>query len=390
MIRVLIVESALPVALVLKSYLAAQPGLSVVGHASRGGEALQLLRTLRPDVVTMDLRLPDMDGIETTRRIMEEQPTPIVMVGTALDKSDTQTVFRALEAGAVAVFGRPPLPGDPQVERVARELGELLHAMAGAQLVRRRRVRAVSALAGAGPMTPAGPRVLAIAASTGGPLALAAILGGLPAGLPLPVLVVQHISPGFLPGMVDWLGTRCGLVCRVATDGEALQDGTVYFAPDGHHLRGASFGNRLFARLAADEPVQGHRPSATPLFASVAQECGARAIGVVLTGMGADGAQGLLALRDAGALTLAQSPETCVIDGMPLAAMALSAASEVVPLSGLAARILLAAGVDVVPGDRLWGAPTNFSALDATPVTAKDAAHGYDARITAACRGDKQ
>jgi two-component system chemotaxis response regulator CheB len=199
-------------------------------------------------------------------------------------------------------------------------------------------------------MTSLPPNLLAIAASTGGPQALSTLLSGLPADFPLPVLVVQHISPGFVGGLMDWLNTTLALPARLACDGETLKPGSVLFAPDNEHLRVERFRTQLRVRLSQDEPVARHRPSATPLFASIAQACAARAIGVVLTGMGADGAAGLAELRRAGALTLAQDPRSCTIDSMPQAAIDAQAVSEVVPLVQLAQRIRMAAVTPVTLG----------------------------------------
>ena len=386
MIRVLIVENALPVALLLKSMLDAQAGLRVVGHASDGAEALRLVHALRPDVIALAPRLPDdPGGVETTRRIMEELPTPIVLVGSAQDRADAQTPFRALELGAVAVYGSPPQLGDPRADARARELAELLQAMAGAKLVRRRRARPADAPA----RDPAAPRLLAVAASTGGPLALAAVLGGLPVELPVPVLVVQHISKGFLPGMVEWLGSRCRLPCGIAADGAELEAGRVYFAPDEHHLLVAASGTRLYARLSDGEPVDRHRPAATPLFAAIARECGARAIGLVLTGMGGDGATGLLELRRAGALTLAQSPASCVIDGMPEAAIRLGAVAEVVALAEIAPRLRRALGL--APARAAAEAdPDQFGVTTVAALDAADGQLGDASGLNFAAQGEKR
>ena len=360
MIRVLIVDDSTPVALLLEAVLHRQPGVAVVGRAGNGAEALVLTRRLRPDVITMDLNMPGMGGIEAIQRIMEELPTPIVVVSTAAEADS----FRALEVGAVAVFGGPPTPGHPRAESMARELAELLHAMAGIKLITRRP---------AGPTTMAGltqpmeieadpadlPRLVAMAASTGGPQALATVLRELPASFPLPILVVQHISPGFVNGMVEWLDENIPLQARVAREGEQIRPGCVLVAPDDRHLIVEQFGTKLVARLRQGEPISRHRPSATPLFASVAQALGRRAIGLVLTGMGSDGASGLAELCRAGALTIAQEPRSCVIDSMPQAAIDAGAVSEIVPLSQIARRLKAAAVTPVTATGQ-----SNFIDLD--------------------------
>ena len=352
-IRVLVVEDAMPVALLLQTLLNRQPDLRVVGIAGDGADAVRLTRDLRPDVITLDVNPPTVGGMEALRHIMEDMPTPIVVVSTALGSPNDELSFKALELGAVAVFGCPPTAGDPRLEAQARELGDLLRAMAGAKLVRRRPASRREAALGPLLSSPALPhvsepandlpRVLALAASTGGPQALATLLADLPANFPLPVAVVQHISPGFIHGMVEWLNNSIPLHARIARDGEMLKPGCVLFAPDGYHLLVERFGPRLMVRLTQSEPVARHRPSATPLFASVAASCGAHAVGAVMTGMGADGAGGLAELFRRGALTLAQEPRSCVIGSMPQAAINARAVAEVVPLAQMAQRIRLAA-----------------------------------------------
>ena len=355
MIRVLIVDDSAPVALLLEAMLHREPGLAVVGRAASGTEAIALTQRLRPDVITMDLNMPVMGGIEAIRRIMEELPTPIVVVSTAVDLPNSQDSFLALEAGAVAVFGAPPLPGNPRAEALARDLAELLRAMAGVKLITRRPASGQTL-----PMPPTlpmeletdpadMPRLVAVAASTGGPQALVTVLRDLPASFPLPVLVVQHISPGFVNGMVEWLDENIPLQARVAREGEQIRPGTVYVAPDDRHLLVEQFGAKLVVHLSEADPVARHRPSATPLFFSVAHALGRRAIGLVLTGMGSDGAAGLLELYRSGSFTMAQEPRSCVIDSMPRAAIDCGGVSEVVPLAHIARRLKQAAVTPVTP-----------------------------------------
>ena len=402
MIRVLIVDDSPPVALLLEAMLHREPGLAVVGRAASGTEAIALTQRLRPDVITMDLNMPGMGGIEAIRRIMEELPTPIVVVSTAVDLPNSQDSFLALEVGAVAVFGAPPLPGYPRAEALARELAELLRAMAGIKLITRRASSSSSSSAGLTtmpmpliqPLTqptdfqadPADmPRLLAVAASTGGPQALVTVLRDLPASFPLPILVVQHISPGFVNGMVEWLDENIPLQAQVARAGEQIRAGTVYVAPDDRHLLIEQFGAKLVVRLGEGEPVARHRPSASPLFSSVAQVLGRRAIGLVLTGMGSDGATGLLELYRNGSLTLAQEPRSCVIDSMPRAAIECGGVSEVVPLAHIARRLKQAAVTPVTPAGQ-----SNFLGLDSPSTTGSSGQYLDQGFRTAGSTGGKQ
>ncbi|TDV39139.1 two-component system chemotaxis response regulator CheB [Paraburkholderia caballeronis] len=350
MTRVLVAEDSPSTALLLQEILR-HAHFDVVGIARDGNEAVAMTAQLCPDVVTMDVQMPGLDGIEATRLIMERTPTPIVVVSAALDDPELQVHFRALNYGAAAVVRKPPAPGHADFQAAARHLTETVQAVAGVPMVRRRQQPAEpaeppaasssdAAPVGAAPArATAAPKLLAIGASTGGPQALASLLTRLPCSFGLPVLIVQHISPGFIAGLADWLDHRCPLCCSVARDGEPLRPGHVLFAPDGRHLEVAAAGTGLVARLSDAPPVARHQPSATPLFDSVALACGPRAIGLVMTGMGSDGCAGLLRMRERGALTLAQSPDSCVVPNMPQAAIDAGAAAETIPLDQLPARL---------------------------------------------------
>lgn len=358
MVRVLIAEDSPSTALLLQEVIR-RAGFEVVGCARDGQEAVDLTAKLRPDVITMDVHMPKLDGIEATRLIMEGTPTPIVVVSNALDDPEQQVSFRSLAYGAVAVARKPPSPNHADFAMIARQLTETLEAMAGVRVIRRRRDGSRSDLppgatpdASAGstgtPAAPAArnprpafaPKVLAIAASTGGPQTLASLLGGLPATFNLPIVVVQHISPGFIGGLAEWLNGVCKLHCSVAQDGQRLLPGHVLFAPDGRQLEVGAAGAALIARLHGTAPVGRHLPSATPLFDSVARTCGAKAAGLVLTGMGRDGTDGLRRMHDSGALTFAQSPASCIVPNMPQAAIDAGAITEILPLAQLPSRLI--------------------------------------------------
>ena len=340
MIRVLIVDDSPTLRYLIRTTLESDPEVQVVGEARNGEEAIALCHKLEPDIITMDIQMPKMDGYQAIRRIMAESARPIVVLTSTMSDIQLGISFKALEAGALMVLGKPHgLPGeDPEADRLIAHV----KAMAGVKVVARRRwlqretpeppPRQPCPRPAAGPV-----RLIAIGASTGGPPALQVILSGLSPTLSVPIVVVQHISPGFVQGLAHWLDQTTPLRVKVAESGESLQPGTVYLAPDGKHLQVTE---NTMAWLRDSPPVDGHRPSATALFESVAQTYGARAVGVLLTGMGGDGAQGLKALWDAGGLTIAQDEATCVIFGMPKQAIALGAATEVLPLPQIGTRLV--------------------------------------------------
>ncbi|SNB44743.1 chemotaxis-specific protein-glutamate methyltransferase CheB [Geobacter sp. DSM 9736] len=325
MISVLVVEDS-PVARELLVHILSSGDMRVVGTAADGLQAVEMVRRLRPDVVTMDIVMPRMDGLEATRRIMETSPVPIVIVSGIWNPTEVQTTFRAMEAGALATVRRPPGPGNPEYRKLAEELRRTVRLMAEVKVVRRWS-RGAKPPANRLPAVSCPPwcalSIVAIGASTGGPPVLHTILGGLPPDFPLPVVVVQHLAAGFLPGMMEWLGQSCPLPLHIAVDGEVLAPGHVYFAPDDIHMEVTRHGTICLSRGA---PEHGARPSVCCLFRSVAASYGGRAAALLLTGMGEDGADGMLLLRQKGAVTIAQSRETCAVFGMPAAALQLGAA----------------------------------------------------------------
>jgi two-component system, chemotaxis family, protein-glutamate methylesterase/glutaminase len=346
MVRVLVVDDSEVARRLLASLLGRDPGLEVVGEAASGEEAIRLAQRLRPDVITMDVQMPGMDGLEATRRIMGQDPAPIVVVSGGHDPTDLAQSVRALDAGALAALRKPRGPADPGFAADAAELVRTVRLMAEVKVFRRRGLAAPGGAGGPSgaaangarpaPAPRAAAELVAVGASTGGPAALATILRGLGPDVPVPILVVQHISPGFDAALATWLDETTPLPVRLAADGQPLAPGEVLVAPAGTHL-GLSGAARV--ALRPGPPLAGHRPSATELFASVARVLGPRGVGVILTGMGSDGAAGLLELRRAGGRTLAQDEASCVVPGMPAAAAAAGAVDEVVPLDRLAARI---------------------------------------------------
>jgi two-component system chemotaxis response regulator CheB len=342
-IRILVVDDS-PAQLALLVRILQRTGtFTVVGTACTGREAIAAVERLRPQVVAMDVHLPGIDGYEATRQIMERWPTPIVLVS-ARESDASERTMLALAAGALAVVRKPDslaLFGD-QGEQEA--FLTALRLMAGVRVVTRypRRTLDSATPAARSPFaTATRPELLVVAASTGGPAAVQVLLAGLGSDFPLPVLVVQHITRGFTQSLATWLSSVVPLSVHLARPEQPLVSGRAYLAPDDLHLVVAGPG-----RLNLEPSGSGDRycPSANRLFSSAARVYGAHAIGVILTGMGDDGAQGLMHLRAAGALTLAQNEATSVVYGMPRAAVEAgaviqSAALQALPLAILAALL---------------------------------------------------
>ncbi len=345
-VRVLVVEDSLVVRTLLTHIIGRDPRLELAGAVESGEAALAALDTVRPDVISMDIRLPGIDGLETTRRIMADRPTPIVVIADSVEDSSLKISMNALRAGALSVVEKPVATTNDGYDAVAGQICTQLRIMAAVPVIRRRPIGAEWAARKTAPAAEppplfepvsATPSVLAIAASTGGPPALAKVIGGLAADFPLPVLLVQHMGAAFMEGFASWLDGVVALPVGLARDGEMMAPGRVYVAPGDRHLELGSGG---VLRVSDAAPVGGQRPAATVLFASVARQAGPQGIGVLLTGMGEDGATGLLDMRRAGAATVAEHESSAVVYGMPAAAVRLSAASRVLPLDQVAPHLL--------------------------------------------------
>jgi two-component system chemotaxis response regulator CheB len=342
MIRVLVADDSPTARALLVAILSSDPEIEVVGEAQDGVEAVERTQALRPDVVTMDLRMPRLDGFGATKEIMITAPTPIVIITASMLARDVETSMNALKAGALTVLPKPAGPQDPNFEEGARQLLTSIKAMSQVKVVRHWRPTAGPAPAQAEARPAAAPaavrgRVVALATSTGGPAALHRLLALLPGDFPAPLLAVQHITPGFISGLADWLDKASELRVKVAEDGEPLAPGTVYFAPDDRHLEVAP---PATVALARTPPVGGFRPSGTALFESAARVYGAATVAVVLTGMGDDGVEGLRAVRRAGGRVLAQDEKSSVVFGMPAAAAAAGLVDQVLRLEEIAPRLV--------------------------------------------------
>ncbi|MDP2786777.1 MAG: chemotaxis-specific protein-glutamate methyltransferase CheB [Pseudomonadota bacterium] len=341
MIDILITEDSDVVAALLQGIFQAEPDMRVVGRARNGREAVTMAHELQPNLVTMDIRMPVMDGFDATRMIMATQPLPIVVISSSVDDEELRITFRAIEEGALAVIEKPRGLNHPDFEQVRRELVETVRAMAEVKVVRRRRPQpSVAIFQTHVARRTASYEVVGLALSTGGPQALSTILAGMPIGYPLPLLVVQHISPGFVGGLVSWLRGLTLLEVRLAEAGMPLRAGSVYIAPDGHHLEVARRDGRLHAHLSSAPPIDRFRPSGTALFHSLARCCGKSAIGGIFTGMGSDGSEGLLALHRAGGHVFAQDADSAVVYGMPGAARAAGCVDQVVPLARIPTHLI--------------------------------------------------
>jgi two-component system chemotaxis response regulator CheB len=332
-IKVLVVDDSPSVLDLLTYILNSDPGIEVIGTALTGERALKFLEKTTPDLITMDMAMPEMDGLEATRIIMETNPVPIIIVSASWSPSEVTDTLKALEAGAIAIMEKPRGIGHPDHNKMAIELVNTIKTLSAVKLVRRwPKMRKTVKEPGAHKedlktdLSDIG--LVAIGASTGGPPVIQAILAGLPRELKVPVLIVQHIADGFLKGFIKWLAGSTGQKVSVAEDMEKLNPGHFYLAPNNFQM---GINRNGIIELNNSDPVSNLCPSVSFLFRSVAEVYGKNAIGVLLTGMGKDGANELKMMRERGAVTIAQDEDTSVIWGMPGEAVKLGAAKYVLP-----------------------------------------------------------
>ena len=337
-IRVVIADDSLVAREMLAQILDSDSTIEVVGQASNGEEAVDLVSRLRPDLVTMDIHMPKMDGLEATERIMAFTPTPILVVSSSVYGEGMGRAFDALNLGALEVIKKPEPRDWADLERIGREVLRRVKILANVRVIthiagRRDRRGAISAPTSA---EHARRGLVAIGSSTGGPSALLAVLERIPADFPVPILIAQHIADGFIPGLVSWLDAGTKIKVLEAKPGTKPVPGAVYVAPTGQNM--VLDGERIDFQ----DPGEGqlYIPSADSLFESVARSYGRRSVGVILTGMGADGAKGLKRLHDLGAATVAQNEATCTVFGMPKAAIDLGAADKVLPIEDIGEAIV--------------------------------------------------
>ena len=349
-VKVMLVEDSRVVRTLLTHIIDHDPRLELAAAFETGEDALAAIDRVEPDVISMDIRLPGIDGLETTRRIMAERPTPIVVIADAVEDSSLKISMNALRAGALSVVEKPVATTHVGYDAIAGEICTQLRIMAAVPVIRRRPIgsgrvqpEALRPRSVEHASRPAKPSVLAIAASTGGPPALAKVIGALPESFPLPILLVQHMGAAFMEGFAAWLDGVVACPVSIARDGERAEPGRVHVAPGDRHLE---LGPGGILRVTDAAPVGGQRPAATILFRSVAHHAGPRGIGILLTGMGEDGALGLLDMHRAGALTIAEHESTAVVYGMPAAAVRLAAAETVLPIDRVGPHLVRAVQPD--------------------------------------------
>ena len=343
MIKVLIVDDSAVMRAFLSGVVNAQPDMKVVATAADPVVAIEQIRLKAPDVITLDVEMPRMNGIEFLRKLMVMRPLPVVMISSRT-RQGADVTMQALELGAVDFIEKPA--DLSQFEASATEIVDKIRAANSAKVSQRRpRTDGPGAAAPVrrAPGPPAVDRVIAIGASTGGVEALRVVLAELPAGIP-PVLIAQHMPAGYTELFARRLDTICRIDVKEAQDGESAFNGVAYVAPGGRHLSLVRGSCGYSLRVTDDPPVNRHRPSVDRLFRSVAQVALGRAIGVMLTGMGADGAEAMLDLSNAGAYTIAQDEASCVVFGMPRQAISVGAVREVMPLGQIARRLIELSG----------------------------------------------
>lgn len=336
-IRVFVVEDSKVIREFLEYIIGRDPRLELAGSVESAEEALRVLDSVSPDVISLDIRLPGMDGFQATERIMSQKPTPIVVVSASVESSDMKITMNALQAGALTVLEKPAGTTSADYEALAGRLCTQLAIMSQVRVIRRRGDPKPAPLSARPPAQLHGTyQMLGIVSSTGGPNALAHLLAGLGSDFPLPIVLVQHITGSFLDGFAAWLGNISPFSVEIVKSRLAPSRGMVYLAPRDRHLRVEGG----YICVSGSDPVCAQRPSGTVLFESMAQALGPKALGVLLTGMGEDGAKGLLEIRKAGGYTIAEDESTAVVYGMPAEAVRIGGVCESLPLPSIAGRIV--------------------------------------------------
>lgn len=329
MIKVLIVDDSAIMRESLALILNSDPIFEIVGFAKNGKEAIELTKEHEPDVITMDWQMPVLNGYEATKEIMATKPTPIVVVTGSVAANDVSISFSLMEAGALVVIKKPHAINHPSYRQEKADLIESIKLMSEIKLVRRTNgIKNKSDSDSTNKNKKYGKSVIAIGASTGGPISIKKLLTNMPEDINLPIVVVQHISLGFINGFAEWLMNSTNFPIHIAFNGEKALPGHVYLAPDDKHL---GIDSSLNLYLSDGEKENGLRPSVSYLFRSCAENLGSKTIGILLSGMGKDGSHELKLLRDKGGLTYAQDEKSSIVHGMPGEAIRIDAAKHVYP-----------------------------------------------------------
>lgn len=339
MIRVLVVDDSPLMCKILTNIINCDPQILVAGVANNGKEAVDLVPPLKPDIITMDMDMPIMDGFEATKQIMAYHPTPILIVASTVFKTGMDRVFKAISHGALDVIDKSELElvgnkrsGEALISKI--KFLTSVRVM-DRPLAKSKRERSIMDLKPS--KKEASDKIVTLVASTGGPQALLEILKKLPEDFPCGLVIVQHITSGFLPGLVDWLSKECKIKVKIGEDSESIQPGVAYLAPDNLQMR-VEDGRRI--RLSNEPPYRGHRPSGDVLLESVAKTYGGGSVAVILTGMGSDGAFGMKAIKQVQGKTIAQNERSCVVFGMPKVAIEMNVIDKVLPLENIAEEII--------------------------------------------------
>ncbi len=341
-IRVLTVDDSALMRQVLATLLSRDPGIEVIGSAPDPFIAREKIKALNPDVITLDVEMPKMDGLTFLEKLMKGHPMPVVMVS-SLTEAGCQTTLRALELGAVDFITKPKIDMREGMEEVAQDLISKVKAAAQAKVRGKGADRGVGGK-GVAPLLTSSmikttDTIIAIGSSTGGTEAVKDVLMALPPNTP-PILITQHMPERFTKTWADRMNQLCRISVKEAEDGDSVLPGHALVAPGSYHMTLVRSGARYTVRINQDPPVNRHRPSVDVLFASVAQYAGANAVGVILTGMGGDGAKEMLTMKQAGAFTIAQDEASCVVFGMPKEAIKLGGVDKILPLGEIAAAIV--------------------------------------------------
>jgi two-component system chemotaxis response regulator CheB len=342
MIKVLIVDDSNVFSDILTKILQSDIDIKVIGRAVNGIEAVNLAERLNPDVITMDIQMPLMSGVEATEEIMRRRPTPIIILSSYVNKKEMNVCFDALKSGAVDIMEKPTGRTLLDYQEIEDDLIKRVKIAANVKVFTH-----LNLSRGSTDRRPAIPtvvtakkqktKIVVIGASTGGPIAINAILSALQPNFSAPCVVVQHIAKGFLEGFVDWLARECRIKVKIGQQSERLESGVAYFPPEDQHM---GFYKNGLIRLYNGQPEDGHRPSITLIMKAAAEVYGSGVLGVLLTGMGRDGAEGLKVIKAAGGRTIVQDEETSAVFGMPKEAIENNAADHVLPINRIAKQIM--------------------------------------------------